>query len=187
MDAQDKVWRGHLPEIQGAKLIHINPDGESLVNSRHQNASALARRGQIVNRLGRVGRIAGPYRVLKRTDDPDMVFVSLPCACELASRGRSTNRSGIGKTSTGPCATTQVRARLLYKRLKGRPGYTVRSGHLIGDRTLPRWSGLNIQGAALCGVECGFRAAQAMHPASCATAGGFAMRWGLFSPLPRCA
>jgi len=59
MDAQDKVWRGHLPEIQGAKLIHINPDGESPVNSRHQNASALARRGQIVNRLGQIGRIAG--------------------------------------------------------------------------------------------------------------------------------
>jgi len=62
MDAQDKVWRGHLPEIQGAKLIHINPDGESPVNSRHQNAGALARRGQIVNRLGQIGRIAGPYR-----------------------------------------------------------------------------------------------------------------------------
>jgi hypothetical protein len=32
------------------------------------------------------------------TDDPDMVFISLPCECEQAKR-RSTNRSGIRKTS----------------------------------------------------------------------------------------
>ena len=43
------------------------------------------------------------------TDDPDMVFISLSSACELVLN-RSTNRSGIGKTST-----EDVRDRLRYE------------------------------------------------------------------------
>ena len=43
------------------------------------------------------------------TDDPDMVFISLPCACLQAKR-KSTNHSGVRKTGTGP-----VRNRLKHE------------------------------------------------------------------------
>ena len=60
------------------------------------------------------------------TDDPDMVFISLPCTCEQAAC-RSTNRSGFKKTSTGS-VRNQLSDELVSKLTDSRACQAARSG-----------------------------------------------------------